>query len=74
MDATIMCRNLTDLNREGIIALPIHDSVIVSAKYGSRAFEIMERNLASGPQHSKKSAHKSVIETATVMDWHNLGQ
>ena len=27
MDATIMCRNLADLNREGVVALPIHDSV-----------------------------------------------
>jgi hypothetical protein len=40
-DATIMCRNLADLNREGIVALPIHDSVIVQAKHESRAFEIM---------------------------------
>src|SRR5215469_9550561 len=31
IDAKIMCRNLTDLNREGITALPIHDSVIVQA-------------------------------------------
>jgi hypothetical protein len=62
IDATIMCRNLTDLNREGIIALPIHDSVIVQAKYEGRAFEIMERNLASGPQHSEKSAHKSASQ------------
>jgi hypothetical protein len=60
IDAKIMCRNLADLNREGIVALPIHDSVIVQAKYESRAFEIMERNLAlkSGPQQSEKSAHK----------------
>jgi hypothetical protein len=46
MDATIMCRNLADLNGEGIIALPIHDSVIVQAKNESTALEIMERNLA----------------------------
>jgi hypothetical protein len=61
---TVMCRNLTDLNREGITALPIHDSVIVSAKYEGRAFEIMERNLAlkSGPQRSEKSAHKSASQ------------
>ena len=38
MDATIMCRNLADLNREGIVALPIHDSVIVQAKHESKAF------------------------------------
>jgi hypothetical protein len=64
MDATIMCRNLADLNREGIIALPIHDSVIVEAKHESRAFEIMERNLAlkSGPQESQKSAHESASQ------------
>jgi hypothetical protein len=63
-DATIMCRNLADLNREGIVALPIHDSVIVQAKYESRAFEIMERNLAlkSGPQEPQKSAHKSASQ------------
>jgi hypothetical protein len=46
MDATIMCRNLADLNREGIIGLPIHDSVIIEAKYESKTREIMERNLA----------------------------
>jgi hypothetical protein len=64
MDATIMCRNLADLNREGIVALPIHDSVIVQAKNEGRAFEIMERNLAlkSGPQQSEKSAHKSASQ------------
>jgi hypothetical protein len=64
MDATIMCRNLADLNRAGIVALPIHDSVIVQAKYESRAFEIMERNLAlkSGPQEPRKSAHKSASQ------------
>jgi hypothetical protein len=64
MDATIMCRNLADLNREGIVALPIHDSVIVQAKYGSRAFEIMERNLIlkSVPEDSQKSAHKSASQ------------
>ena len=64
IDATIMCRNLADLNREGIVALPIHDSVIVQAKYESRAFEIMERNLAlkSGPKDSQKSAHKSASQ------------
>src|SRR5262249_41661933 len=52
------------LNREGILALPIHDSVIVQAKYESRAFEIMERNLAlkSGPQEPQKSAHKSASQ------------
>src|SRR6516164_8503739 len=63
-DATIMCRNLADLNREGIVALPIHDSVIVQAKHESRAFEIMERNLAlkSGPQQQQKSAHKSASQ------------
>jgi len=64
IDATIMCRNLADLNREGIVALPIHDSVIVQAKYESRAFEIMERNLAlkSAPKDSQKSAHKSASQ------------
>jgi len=49
MDATIMSRNLADLNREGIVALPIHDSVIVQAKYESKTREIMERNLALNP-------------------------
>ena len=65
-DATIMCRNLADLNREGIIALPIHDSVIVQAKYESRAVEIMERNLAlkSGPHAPPKSAHESASQVA----------
>jgi hypothetical protein len=65
-DATIMCRNLADLNREGIVALPMHDSVIVQAKYESRAFEIMERNLAlkSAPEDSQKSAHKSASQVA----------
>jgi hypothetical protein len=64
MDATIMCRNLADLNREGIVALPIHDSVIVQAKYESRALEIMERNLAlkSAPEDSQKFAHKSASQ------------
>src|SRR5262249_30372389 len=64
MDATIMCRNLADLNREGIAALPIHDSVIVQAKYEGKAFEIMERNLAlkSGPQQPEKPAHKSASQ------------
>jgi hypothetical protein len=64
MDATIMCRNLADLNREGIVALPIHDSVIVQVKHESKAFEIMERNLAlkSAPEDSKKSAHKSASQ------------
>ena len=63
-DATIMCRNIADLNREGIVALPIHDSVIVQAKYESRAFEIMERNLAlkSGPHEPPKSAHVSASQ------------
>ena len=63
-DSTIMCRNLADLNREGIVALPIHDSVIVQAKYESTAFEIMERNLAlkSAPKDSQKSAHKSASQ------------
>jgi hypothetical protein len=46
MDATIMCRNISALNRQGILALPIHDSVIVSAKYEGNALEAMERNLA----------------------------
>src|SRR5262249_541599 len=65
-DATIMCRNLADLNREGIVALPIHDSVIVQAKNESRAFEIMERNLAikSSPHEAPKSAHKSASQVA----------
>jgi hypothetical protein len=64
MDATIMCRNLADLNREGIVALPIHDSVIVQAKYESVAIEIMERNLAlkSGPHEPPKSAHVSASQ------------
>jgi hypothetical protein len=71
MDATIMCRNLADLNREGIIALPIHDSVIVEARHESRAFEIMERNLGlkSGPHAPPKSAHESasdVVDKAQV--------
>jgi hypothetical protein len=59
MDAIIMCRNLADLNREGIVALPIHDSVIVQAKHESVAFEIMEQNLAlkSGSHEPPKSAH-----------------
>ena len=63
-DATIMCRNLADLNREGIVALPIHDSVIVQAKHESKAFEIMERNLAlkSAPEDSQKSAHVSASQ------------
>jgi hypothetical protein len=70
-DATIMCRNLADLNREGIVALPIHDSVIVQAKYEGRALEIMERNLAlkSGPHAPPKSAHESasdVVDNAQV--------
>src|SRR5262249_9095587 len=66
MDATIMCRNLADLNRAGIVALPIHDSVIVPAKYEGKAFEIMERNLAlkSGPHEPPKSAHKSASQVA----------
>jgi len=69
IDATIMCRNIADLNREGIVALPIHDSVIVQAKSKSAALEIMERNLALqtealDPQKSTpKSAH-DVIENA----------
>jgi hypothetical protein len=65
-DAKIMCRNLADLNREGILALPIHDSVIVQAKYESRAFEIMERNLAlkSGPHAPPKSARESARQVA----------
>jgi hypothetical protein len=63
-DAKIMCRNLADLYREGIVALPIHDSVIVQAKHESRAFEIMERNLAlkSAPEGSHKSAHVSASQ------------
>jgi hypothetical protein len=66
MDATIMCRNLADLNRAGIVALPIHDSVIVEAKHESRAFEIMERNLAlkSCPHAPPKSAHVSASQVA----------
>src|SRR5262249_55178829 len=45
-DATIMSRNIADLNRAGIVALPIHDSVVIQAKYNSKTLEIMERNLA----------------------------
>jgi hypothetical protein len=65
-DATIMCRNLADLNRHGIVALPIHDSVIVQAKHKGVAFEIMERNLAlkSSPHKPPKSAHKSASQVA----------
>jgi hypothetical protein len=64
MDATIMCRNLGDLYREGIVALPIHDSVIVQAKYEGKAFEIMERNLAlkTDAPEVQKSAHKSASQ------------
>lgn len=63
-DSKIMCRNLIDLNRAGILALPIHDSVIVQAKNGSKAMEIMERNLATELDHStpKKSA-THIVET-----------
>jgi hypothetical protein len=66
MDATIMCRNLADLNRAGIVALPIHDSVIVPAKYEGKASEIMDRNLAlkSGTHEPPKSAHKSASQVA----------
>jgi hypothetical protein len=60
MDATIMCRNLADLNGEGIIALPIHDSLIVQAKNGSTALEIMERNLAL--TEPRKSASQSAYQ------------
>jgi hypothetical protein len=45
MDATIMARNLADLNRLGIVGIPVHDSVIVEAKYESLGMEVMERNL-----------------------------
>src|SRR6516225_5619205 len=66
MDATIMFRNLADLNRAGIVALPIHDSVIVPAKYEGKASEIMDRNLAlkSGTHEPPKSAHKSASQVA----------
>jgi hypothetical protein len=63
-DSKIMCRNLIDLNRAGILALPIHDSVIVQAKNGSKAMEIMERNLTMELDHSapqKSASH--VVET-----------
>jgi hypothetical protein len=61
-----MCRNLADLNRQGLVALPIHDSVIVQAKHKGVAFEIMERNLAlkSSPHKPPKSAHKSASQVA----------
>jgi hypothetical protein len=61
MDATIMCRNLADLNHEGIIALPIHDSVIVEAKNEGRALEIMERNLTL--KTNQKSDRKLALKT-----------
>ena len=69
MDATIMCRNLSDLNREGILALPINDSVIVEARNESKAFEIMERNLAlkadaPDPQKSTRKSTYQIVDTS----------
>jgi hypothetical protein len=57
-DAKIMCRNLAALNRAGIRALPIHDSLVVPAKNEGLAMEIMEQNLATelGPKTGQKSS------------------
>jgi hypothetical protein len=71
MDATIMCRNIGDLTREGILALPIHDSVIVPAKYEGKAFEIMERNLALKTSFKKtrsvtNSVNSHVVDSTSV--------
>src|SRR6516165_5146619 len=66
MDATIMCRNLADLNRAGIVALPIHDSVIVQAKNEGRAFEIMERNLALKTSPKKTGSVTNSVNSHAV--------
>jgi hypothetical protein len=63
-DSKIMCRNIADLNKAGILALPIHDSVVVQAKNGSKAMEIMERNLAMELDHSTpQKPARQVAET-----------
>jgi hypothetical protein len=72
IDAQIMCQNLTDLNRAGILALPIHDSVIVQAKNEGRALEIMERNLAMKLEvpHPQKPARQDTDITRENIEPH----
>jgi hypothetical protein len=79
VDSTIMCRNLGDLNRQGIVALPVHDSLIVQTRREGKALEIMERNLAlkterrEPPKLTSHAVDKAPLKDAPdlIPDLHN---
>lgn len=42
IESTIMTRVITELMSDGVVALPIHDGLIVQAKYEGKAKEVMQ--------------------------------
>jgi hypothetical protein len=50
MDSDLMMRIGLRCISEGIVALPVHDSCIVQVRHSARTQEIMDEELAAGPQ------------------------